>query len=410
MPHDPADTPPEAENAVERGLADLWCRTIPTMSETWRRRYARSTRNLLDESLWELANIRESRIPNPIEYIEMRRKVGGAPWSANLVEHAVAAEVPAEIAARRPMRVLVDTFADSIHLRNDLFSYQRETEQEGEINNAVLVAQNVLRDRPPGGGGDRQRAAHLTAPAVRAHRAHRGAAAPRGLDAGPQARADVARYVHGLQDWQAGGHEWHLRSSRYMRARPAATAHPTWVAGDLSGLGTAAVRIAPSLVATAPARLRKHGFVPHQAVGPLPVPDLYMPFPARLSPHLGAAREHVVRWARRVGLFEAVPAVPMPFRWDERRLRGLDLALCAAGIHPDGSLEEVEIAGCWLAWGTYADDYYPAVFGAAATWLALGRATSGCCCSCPSTRRWPRSRSPGSSAASPRSGGAPWDR
>ena len=40
-----------------------------------------------------------SRIP--IEYIEMRRKVGGAPWSADLVEHAVFVEVPARIAGTR---------------------------------------------------------------------------------------------------------------------------------------------------------------------------------------------------------------------------------------------------------------------------------------------------------------------
>jgi germacradienol/geosmin synthase len=37
--------------------------------------------------LWELANINQNRVSNPIEYIEMRRKVGGAPWSADLVEH-----------------------------------------------------------------------------------------------------------------------------------------------------------------------------------------------------------------------------------------------------------------------------------------------------------------------------------
>ncbi|WP_334868953.1 terpene synthase family protein [Nostoc sp.] len=41
-------------------------------------------------------------------------------------------EIPAEIATVRPMRVLKDTFADGVHLRNDLFSYQREVEDEGE--------------------------------------------------------------------------------------------------------------------------------------------------------------------------------------------------------------------------------------------------------------------------------------
>ena len=41
--------------------------------------------------------------------------------------------------APRPLRVLSDTFADAVHLRNDLFSYQREVQEEGENSNAVLV-------------------------------------------------------------------------------------------------------------------------------------------------------------------------------------------------------------------------------------------------------------------------------
>ena len=114
------------------------------MSTDWRHRFAESTKNLLDESLWELANINEGRVPNPVEYVEMRRKVGGAPWSANLVEHAAGAEVPAQIAATRPMQVLRDTFSDGVHLRNDLFSYQREVEDEGELNNGVLVFERFL--------------------------------------------------------------------------------------------------------------------------------------------------------------------------------------------------------------------------------------------------------------------------
>lgn len=71
---------------MERGLADLWARTIPAMSADWRARFVESTKNLLDESLWELANINAGRVANPIEYVEMRRKVGGAPgrriWSS----------------------------------------------------------------------------------------------------------------------------------------------------------------------------------------------------------------------------------------------------------------------------------------------------------------------------------------
>ncbi|MGH3975017.1 MAG: terpene synthase family protein, partial [Pseudonocardiaceae bacterium] len=132
MPVDLGATP-EPTNPVERGLINLWERTVPHRSMEWRLRFFESTRNLLYESTWELANISGKRVPNPIEYVEVRRKVGGAPWSADLVEHAAFVEVPARIADTRPMRVLKDTFADGVHMRNDIFSYQRETEQEGEI-------------------------------------------------------------------------------------------------------------------------------------------------------------------------------------------------------------------------------------------------------------------------------------
>jgi len=145
MPIHPTETLPPPTNPVERGLADLWSRTAFTKSVDWRLRFSQSTKNLLEESLWELANINQNRVSNPIEYIEMRRKVGGAPWSADLVEHAVFVEVPATIAATRPMRVLKDTFADGVHLRNDLFSYQREVEDEGENANCVLVLERSLK-------------------------------------------------------------------------------------------------------------------------------------------------------------------------------------------------------------------------------------------------------------------------
>ena len=70
-----------------------------------------------------------------------------------------------------------DTFSDAVHLRNDIFSYQRETEEEGELNNGVLVFETVLRPPAPGGRRRAQRPADLPAAAVRAHRGHRVARA-----------------------------------------------------------------------------------------------------------------------------------------------------------------------------------------------------------------------------------------
>jgi germacradienol/geosmin synthase len=343
------------ENPVERGLADLWNRTVPQRSAGWRRRFVESTKALLEESLWELANINEGRLANPIEYVEMRRKVGGAPWSANLVEHSVHAEVPDRIAASRAMEVLRDCFADGVHLRNDLFSYQREVQDEGELSNGVLVFEKFL-------GLTTQEAAEAVNDLItsRLHQFEHTALTEvpalfdeHGVD--PAARAATFAYVKGLQDWQAGGHEWHLRSSRYMNEGALASRGGPEL-GGATGLGTSAARIFTSVLATAPQRLRAYGHTPFEAVSP-PRPRFEPPFPLRLSPHLDRGRRRNVDWARRTGLLDGVV-------WDERKLRAADLTLCAAGIHPDATADELDVAVDWLTWGTYADDYYPVMFGA----------------------------------------------
>ncbi|MFI6207785.1 germacradienol/geosmin synthase Cyc2 [Streptomyces sp. NPDC051041] len=351
MPLDPSTPVPEPENPVEAGLADLWARTVPSMSAAWRRRFSVATEHLLNESLWELSNINEGRIANPVEYIEMRRKVGGAPWSAGLVEYATA-EVPARVAGSRPLRVLTETFSDAVHLRNDLFSYQREVQEEGELSNGVLVletffgcttqeAADTVNDVLTSRLQQFEHTAFTEVPAL---------ALEKGLT--PAETAAVAAYVKGLQDWQSGGHEWHTRSSRYMNER--ARSRTPWQLP--AGPGTSAADVGALLAAAGAERLRAYTHVPFQRVGPSLLPELHMPFEVRLSPHLEGARERIPGWCHRMGLLsEGV--------WDEDKLTVYDLPLASAGMHPEAGPEEIDLITRWLVWGTYADDYYPAVFG-----------------------------------------------
>ncbi|MEV7774388.1 terpene synthase family protein [Kitasatospora sp. NPDC086791] len=418
MPADPSAPVPEPENPVEAGLADLWRRTVPAMGEDWRARFAESTRNLLDESLWELSNIDAGRVANPVEYIEMRRKVGGAPWSAQLVEYAADAEVPKEVSGSRALRVLMDAFSDGVHLRNDIFSYQREVEDEGELSNGVLVLERFLECST-------QEAAEAVNDLLTSRLQQFENTvftelpvlfAETGLD--PVGRAKVMAYVKGLQDWQSGGHEWHMRSSRYMNgggasagsggevapgsggALPGLSGVPgagnRWDQYAIGGIGTSALDIlrsgamgaggvgagvgaaegaAKGAAGPAERRARSHGHVPFQAVGPSRLPEFELPFTLTLSPYLDGARERVVEWAGRMGLLAADPAIPGSGVWDAESMRDYDLALCAAGIHPDATADQLDVSSAWLAWGTWADDYYPAVFGRTRDLAGAKRAT-----------------------------------
>ncbi|MFD9030268.1 germacradienol/geosmin synthase [Streptomyces sp. NPDC059567] len=350
MPMDPSTAMPQPANPVEAGLADLWTRTVPAMSPAWRARFSEATEALLYESLWELDNINEGRIANPVEYIEMRRKVGGAPWSAGLVEYAAGAEVPEQVARSRPLRVLRDAFSDAVHLRNDLFSYQREVEDEGENSNGVLVLEKFL-------GCTAQEAAEAVNDLLTSRLQQfentaltevPGLCLEKGLS--PEECAAVAAYAKGLQDWQSGGHEWHLRSSRYMNE--GLDTGPSRLDGVL---GTSALDIRTLFGRPAASRLRALTHVPHQKAGPSLLPEFDLPYALSLSPHHREALRLSVDWAERMGLLDDI--------WDRPMLEGFDLALCSAGLDPDATRDELELSTEWLTWGTYGDDFYPFVFG-----------------------------------------------
>lgn len=325
----------EPGNPAEAGLADCWARTVGAMSRGWRRRMALSTHNLMVESLWELDNIARDRVANPIEYIEMRRRVGGAPWSANLVEYATA-EVPARFAGERALRTLCDAFADAVHLRNDLFSYEREVRVEGENANAVLVleqflglatqaAANLVNDLITSRLAQFEDTAEVDVPQLLTERA-----------AGPAERQAVARYILGLQDWQAGGHEWHLRSSRYMNS--GIDSKPT-------GLGTAAARLLPGLRV----RVNQHNPPPRPS-GPLPVTGLSMPYAATTSPHLAAARAALGDWVAEMGMLNPLVG------WTPRSLADADFAGLAALVYPEADAAALTVRARWCAWGFHVGD------------------------------------------------------
>jgi germacradienol/geosmin synthase len=363
MPIDLEQTPPEPSNPVERGLLDLWWRTVPTKTVEWRRRFFASTKALLDESDWELRNIDADRVANPIEYIEMRRKVGGAPWSAHLVEHANFVEVPDRVWDSRPMRVLKETFADAVHLRNDIFSYEREILDEGELSNCILVLERFFGIGP-------QAAAEMTNEILtsRLYQFENTALTEVPILIGENALdpleiQSITLYVKGLQDWQAGGHEWHMQSSRYMNKRASDPVPSPPVLGGPNGLGTAAARLAGlSPTSLGLTRLRSFAHIGPDTAQPISLPEFYMPYAARLNPNHPAARREVIAWCRAMGMLDPVLGPAGVTIWTEQELDDENLAGSAGRIKPDASAAELGLATCWLAWGTYADDYIPLVF------------------------------------------------
>src|SRR5690606_31844900 len=213
---------------------------------------------------------------------------------------------------------------------------------DGEVNNAVLVMERFLGVAPQAAADtvndlltSRLRQLENTALTELPHVFEDHA-----LD--PAERAAVAAYVKALQDWQSGGHEWHMRSSRYMNRK---------------SVGMSAARI-PALLKSARISLPH---VPFQKVGPTPLPEFDIPYPARVNPHRERAGRNVVAWAREMGMFSPQPRLPVPV-WTAETLTGMALEICAASLDPDAGPEALDLATQWLACGTYGDDYFPALF------------------------------------------------
>ena len=113
------------------------------MSETKAPRYRDAVQDMLDSWVWELVNHVQNRIPDPVDYIEMRRDTFGS-GLGQILSEPESGDIPPEIFRTRPMRALANSASDATMLMNDIVSYRKEIELEGELNNGVLVVQNFL--------------------------------------------------------------------------------------------------------------------------------------------------------------------------------------------------------------------------------------------------------------------------
>jgi germacradienol/geosmin synthase len=243
---------PVPANALERGLRDLWLRTAGPMPPADRDRFRTAVQAMTASWLWELANQAQGRVPDPIDYVEMRRRTFGSDMTMSLARLAHADVLPAALYRTSTMRELETAAQDYATFTNDLFSYQKEIEFEGELHNLVLVVENFL-------GVDRFRAGDVVAALMEARMRQFEHIVATDL---PKLSADfdldgaasdrLHQYVDGLKDWMSGILEWHRRCVRYTEPelqRLRAAAAPADSPFAVTGLGTSAARIAAQLAA-----------------------------------------------------------------------------------------------------------------------------------------------------------------
>jgi germacradienol/geosmin synthase len=233
---------PAPVNAFERGLADLWMRTALPMPDGHRAQFRRAVGTMLDAWVWEADCHQQNRIPDPVDYIEMRRATFGSDLTMSLARFSRSDLIPDEFFRTSQVRGLENSAADQACFLNDVFSYQKEIEFEGELLNMVLVVQNFLdcaKEQAVGIVNDLMTA--RVEQFIRT-RDHEIPALCEEFGFTSAQRRAVQDYVRELEDWMAAVLNWHRKTVRYQESdlRRARNGHGFALP---SGFGTSAVRM-----------------------------------------------------------------------------------------------------------------------------------------------------------------------
>ncbi len=333
----PADSP------TLKALQNLWLRTAIVKPLAWRRRIVEDTKRLLDAFLWEFDNRQAHRVANPAEYIAMRRQVGAALWSADLVEHTLPTNVPERVMASRTLQSLRYCFADAVHLRNDIFSYHREVLVQGEVTNAVLVFERFLKVPA-------EQAMSLVNELLTSRLQQFEHAVITELpevflkyNVTEDEQRAVLSFVKGLQDWQSGAHEWHVKTSRYGQAGQTGQPKKAWL---------------PSPATLGLQRFKTFKSPWLQKVQPFHLPTVEMPQEVSFSPHLEKLRTESLAWAQQMGFFDSLPEHLGEPVWKPADFCAADIARFCATYHPTSALERLLLDTCFTVLGTFSDDYF----------------------------------------------------
>ncbi|HEX7307939.1 terpene synthase family protein [Lentzea sp.] len=224
---------PATWTVVERGLADLLTRAPLDARDK------ASLFDYFDSLLWEVHCNALGRVPDPVDFVEMRRHTVAADLSARLAAGPLADRLPPDLMANSTMRALVDAFADITSLKADVFGYDRFGPDTGIVTNAVQVVRTFF-------DCELQQAVDMVADLVNARMRQFATSVEHdlpyladqyGLDSSQ--RTALKAYAETLKSWLAGELLWTQRTGRYKpypMPSPASFRRPT-------GLGTSAALV-----------------------------------------------------------------------------------------------------------------------------------------------------------------------
>jgi hypothetical protein len=190
-------------------LDDLLARTRATLSPFQLRRFVEGARDWLFGAGWQTANAERGIMPSLADFVATGALANGTRFSLTWSDAANGINLPPDVLYSAPVQVVTDAAGFIVSADNDLFSYDKDDDQEPWEQNLV----NVLayeRGWPP---REAVSAAVALRDRVMVFFVRLRAQLARGAD------DQLRRYLDSLGHYVAGSIEWQSRAPRYASPR-----------------------------------------------------------------------------------------------------------------------------------------------------------------------------------------------
>ena len=188
-------------------LADLWQRSLPGMTETWRGRFIRHVESCFAAAYWEAQNRIQGIVPDVPTYITKRRDTGAIYICMDLIEVVEQLRVPVHLYESAIFQDLLDTACNVVCWGNDLYSLEKEREL-GEYHNLVLVVQHAHNL-------SEQEAIAGVCDMISSEVERFIALEEQIFTIFPEYAEEIEKYLAGMKSWMRGNLDWSSETQRY---------------------------------------------------------------------------------------------------------------------------------------------------------------------------------------------------
>jgi Terpene synthase family 2, C-terminal metal binding len=199
--------PDPSAPSIVTSLDDLWQRTLPAATPTWRQRFTEHVLAGGVSACWEANNRVRGTVPSEPDYVMHRRNTGAIYMCMDLIDIAEHIDVPAQMYDNEAFAKALEAACDVVCWTNDLYSLDKETSL-GEYHNLVTIIQHNR-------GLEQAEAIGVTADLITERLGEY-------LDYEPLVRrecvgwtAEVEAYLAGMRSWMRGNLDWSANTRRY---------------------------------------------------------------------------------------------------------------------------------------------------------------------------------------------------